>query len=405
MYIAPSKKTLLVAFYAFLINISTQMLYSHLALFLKFNLDMGESCIGFIDGLAEFISRLVRTFSGVIADYIGDRRILLVIGCSLSCFAKLVFAFVGSAGGILLAEMLERLGAGIQASPRDALVADVGLRNRLGESFGLVKSIKTLGTIFGAATALLLLHFFDGNHRIVFFCAAIPAAAALIFLIKLPLSRGTKTGTNRPDAESAAAPRNKFSHPFSREYLKSLDAHLFFLIVLAFFCEFMHFGESLIILRGGGIVSPTWAGLTTVVMGIGQAILAYPLGLLADKCGKILILALGLFLGGLSCGLLGLVHTFLPFFALVALLYGLQAAVQSILLSLIAENVNRRLYGTAIGIFYCATGGAYLLAAKISGMICERAGYEVAFFCSAAFCLPGLIMLLIYRRIFALSSD
>ncbi|MDR2268523.1 MAG: MFS transporter [Holosporaceae bacterium] len=384
MHWLPSRKIVMVAAYAFLVGVSTQMLYSHLALFLKFELNISESRIGLIDGVAEFTSRLVRVFSGALSDYMGDRRFLLLVGCSLACLAKPIFSMVGSLGGILFAEMLERLASGIQACPRDAWVADLSIRVRLGESFGFLKSLKTLGTIFGASAALALMYASGGNYRILFACASIPTAIAVVFLLKIPATNSIRAAS--------------FKNPFRREYLKSLDLQFVFLMAVAFFCEFIHFGEALMILRAGEIASPTYAGLTAAAMGLGQTVLAYPIGILSDKYEKTFVLKVCMLLASIFYGAMDLIDAVFSFFALVALIYGLHAAVQSVLLSMVVEIVSKKLHGTAIGIFHCLTGLAYLTAARIFGNICEHSGYKVAFFCNAIVGIFGSCMVTLYQR-------
>ncbi|MDR3179967.1 MAG: MFS transporter [Holosporaceae bacterium] len=175
----------LVALYGLLLSVSTQMLYSHLVLFLKFDLGATESQIGWIDGIGEFISYMIRIFSGAISDYICNRKLLLLLGCVTSCLVKPVFSCATSLMSILPIALLERLGSGIQASPRDALLADLSDKNKLGESFGFAKSMKTIGTIGGASLAVLIMYFSGGNYSMLFMAASIPALMAILPLLKI----------------------------------------------------------------------------------------------------------------------------------------------------------------------------------------------------------------------------
>ena len=55
---------------------------------------------------------------------------------------------------------MERLGNGIQATPRDAMVADIAPPNRIGASYGLKRSLATAGSFFWRSLWNLS---YDGN--------------------------------------------------------------------------------------------------------------------------------------------------------------------------------------------------------------------------------------------------
>ena len=151
-----SKEIWLVALFGLFLSTSTQMLYSHLALFLKFNLKTSILDMAKIDGFVEFLSYFVRIFSGAISDYLYNRKVLLIVGYSMGMFVKPVFALASSTLTVIIAEISERLGCGIQASPRDALIADLSDHNKLGASFGFCKAMKTAGGIIGVFLLSLL---------------------------------------------------------------------------------------------------------------------------------------------------------------------------------------------------------------------------------------------------------
>ncbi|GHU12355.1 MFS transporter [Alphaproteobacteria bacterium] len=373
------KRILLVAFYGFLLSISTQMLYSHLALFLKFDLNVTESQIGWIDGFVEFLSYMIRIFSGMISDCICNRKLFLMIGCAVACLVKPVFSFANSVAGVLAAEILERIGNGIQASPRDALLADLSDKDRLGESFGFAKSMKTMGALVGAPIALAIMYFSNGNYAVLFAAASIPALIAFFFLAKI----------NMQGSKAIRIPNliKKFENPFKKKYLKSLNLQFVTLMIFAFFCELGHFGEALMTIGASRIVSPSFAGITSAFMGIGQIIFSYPIGWLSDRHGKLFLIRICLFLAGISYALIATSNNGFVYFFSVAVLCGQHASIQAIFLSMISERINPRLRGTAIGIFYCTIGLSYMLSSEICGLICENFGYETAFLYSSMVCV------------------
>ncbi|MDR1375272.1 MAG: MFS transporter [Holosporaceae bacterium] len=368
--------------YGLTLSISTQMLYSQLALYLKYELKIGESRIALMDGFVEFVSYLVRICAGILSDYLRNRRLLMIVGCAILCLIKPIFAMTSSAVQVLWAEIAERLANGIQACPRDALIADQGPKKRLAAAFGLFKSLKTTGALLGAIASTAILHW--SNYKILFWCAGIPALIAMRVLLcideRLPKTRLRRT------------------NPFQKKYLKSLDKRFWIILLLAGICELSHFGESLLILRTSAIVSPRLAGITAVFMCLGPALLSYPLGSAADRCGKIQILKLCLWLSIFSY--LFMLDTNSPaiMFVGVFVLGGQQASLQSIFLSMIGECVNERLRATAIGLFYSLMGLSYMTASGICGQLWENHGHKYAFFYAMSICFLGLAALKFFPK-------
>jgi sugar phosphate permease len=362
-----SKNVKLIALYGLFLSISTQMLYSHLALFLKFGCNVSDSQIASIDGFVEFLSYFIRVFAGAISDYLYDRKLLLIVGCSIAVVIKPIFAVTHSVFTVVFSEIIERLGSGVQASPRDALIADLSPKSKLGTSFGFCKSLKTIGGILGAIIALGIICFSENNYRLLFILSTIPAIFALLCVKKIKFS-------------SAKLPREikKFDNPFQKKYLKSMDVDFWKIIVLAFVCEAGHFGESLLTLRSTQFFSQTFAGMTSIFAAVGQIVFAYFVGVVSDKIDRIILLKINLALL-LSAYTLMFFELPVLFFVGVLILCGQYASMQLLFLSMINTHVSINLRGTAIGIFYCVIGAAYMLATNVCGFLCDKVGYEAAF--------------------------
>lgn len=362
-----SEKIRFVAFYGLFLSVSTQMLYSHLALFLKFECSSSDAQIAAIDGFVEFLSYIIRIFSGAVSDYLYNRKLLLIIGCSISIIIKPIFSIAHSVFTVLCAEIVERLGSGIQASPRDALIADLSPKSKLGASFGFCKSLKTIGGILGSIIALGTILFSVNNYRLLFILSTIPANFALFYVLKIE--------------NSVKLPRKikKFDNPFQKKYLKSMDADFWKLILLALTCELGHIGESLLTLRSAQFFSQTLAGMTSVFAAIGQIMFSYFVGIASDRINKMDILKLNLFLILISYGLMFCGASGIVYLICVSILCGQYAALQLLFLSMINTHVSINLRGTAIGIFYCVIGAAYMLATNICGFLCQNFGYPSAF--------------------------
>lgn len=362
-----SLKIWLVALFGLFLSMSTQMLYSHLALFLKFNCKISVSQIAAIDGFVECLSYFTRIFSGAVSDYLHNRNLLLIIGCSVSILIKPIFAFAHSISIVVFSEIVERLGSGIQASPRDALIADLSDKKKLGSSFGFCRALKTTGGVIGSITALIIIYFSDNNYRLLFVLSALPAIVSLFCILRIqsPLNKRQQL--------------KKFDNPFQKKHLKSLDKTFWLLILLAFICEAGHIGESLLTLRSTHFFSQVLAGMTSIFATFGQIVFAYVFGIASDRVNKLTLLKLSLSLVVVSYLVMFFDNTGILFLLGVLISCGQFAVMQLLFLSMINIHVSRHLRGTAIGVFYCVIGLAYAVSTNIGGFLCENFGYNFAF--------------------------
>jgi len=159
------------------------------------------------------------------------------------------------------------------------------------------------------------------------------------------------------------------------------------------------FSEAFLILRAGEAgLSPMWAPLVLVLMGVAYSLSAYPAGALSDRVSRVTVL---------TVGLVCLIAADLAL-ALMPGLWGLAAGVvlwgvhmgftQGVLGALIADQAPADLRGTAFGVFHLLTGLALLLASVMAGALWDVWGYQGTFLCGAAFAVLTLIGLALLRR-------
>ncbi|MGE5138727.1 MAG: MFS transporter, partial [Rudaea sp.] len=75
---------------SFLTDVSSEMVYPLLPLFLTSALGATPAIVGVIEGLAESAASLVRVFSGYFSDRLGQRKSLAIGGYSLSAVGKVI---------------------------------------------------------------------------------------------------------------------------------------------------------------------------------------------------------------------------------------------------------------------------------------------------------------------------
>ena len=86
---------------SFLTDVSSEMIFNLVPLFLANVLKAGTAVIGLIDGLAETTASLLKIYSGALSDKLGTRKWITVAGYALSTVSK-PFLFIANAWGWVL---------------------------------------------------------------------------------------------------------------------------------------------------------------------------------------------------------------------------------------------------------------------------------------------------------------
>ena len=167
---------------SFLTDISSEMIYPLVPLFLTSALGAPLAAVGLIEGVAESTASIVKTGSGWISDRMRVRKPLVVAGYGLSALAKPLMATAYVWPAALVVRFLDRAGKGIRTAPRDALVADVTPEEIRGRAFGFHRAADTAGAVVGPLIGLGLLAALDERFRLVFLIAGIPAVAGVVLL-------------------------------------------------------------------------------------------------------------------------------------------------------------------------------------------------------------------------------
>lgn len=164
--------------------------------------------LGFIEGVADALSSLVKLGAGYHSDKIGHRKVWTVVGYFLTGVSKALFAFAFAWPLILVGRVIGWLGRGIRGPLRDAMLADsVDARDR-GKAFGFHRAGDTAGAVAGPLGAFFLLTYLGaqsdvmdtlrrwlpslagasgGPFRIIFLLTLIPgllSVASMGFLVK-----------------------------------------------------------------------------------------------------------------------------------------------------------------------------------------------------------------------------
>jgi len=367
-------------------DMSSEMIHSLLPVFLVTVLGASALSVGFIEGIAEATASIAKVFSGVISDWMGRRKPLVLLGYGLAALTKPLFPLATGIGAVLTARFIDRIGKGIRGAPRDALIADITPPEIRGAAYGLRQTLDTVGAFAGPLLAMALMAATQDNFRLVFWMAVIPAFICVLLII---------FGVKEPEITRPATHPTIKIRPIRRENLRRLVPRFWWLVAFAAVLTCARFSEAFLLLRAENVgMAVTWVPTVLIVMNIVYAPSAYPFGKLSDNGGRRRLLPWGigfLIVSDLVLALAGSIWLV----SLGAALWGLHmGATQGLLSALVADAAPADLRGTAFGVFNLASGLALLAASVIAGGLWTAFGPEMTFYAGAAFATLALIGLL-----------
>jgi len=168
---------------SFFMDISSEMIYPLVPLFLSNVLGVNKSVIGLIEGIAESTASLLKVFSGWFSDRIGNRKWLMAVGYGISTLSRPFVALATGWQQVLGSRFIDRFGKGVRTAPRDAIIAESADKTHLGRAFGFHRAMDTMGAVVGPALAFFLLGLFSNDYRKVFWLSMIPGVIAVLLII------------------------------------------------------------------------------------------------------------------------------------------------------------------------------------------------------------------------------
>jgi MFS family permease len=165
-----------------LTDMSSEMIYPLLPVFVAATLGGGAVSIGLIEGIAEATASVVKLVSGALSDRMARRKWLLVVGYGLAGGVRPLIGLARAWPVVLFIRFADRVGKGLRGPPRDAIIADAVDPGARGRAFGLHRAMDHAGAVLGPLIAFALIGL-GLESRQIFFVAAIPAAAVIVVLL------------------------------------------------------------------------------------------------------------------------------------------------------------------------------------------------------------------------------
>jgi MFS family permease len=319
-----------------LTDISSESVSAVLPLYLTAVLGLSPLAYGFVDGLYQGVSALVRILGGWLSDRADRPKWVAFAGYGLSAATKALLLFAQGLGGVTTVITLDRLGKGLRTAPRDAIIAASTPERGLGRAFGVHRALDTTGAAIGPLMAFSILWLVPGDYRGVFLAslaAAVLGVALLGLMVPDLRPRRADGGGGGPRAAAAmTAPswRTLRDPRFGRVVLASA-----LLGVLTISDGFLYLS-----LQHRDDFAATWFPLLFVGTNVAYLALAVPFGRLSDRLGRARVLVAGhlLLVGAYLCaavpgGGLGLT------LACLVLLGSFYAATDGVLAALTSQLV------------------------------------------------------------------
>jgi len=342
---------------------SQEMIYPLLPTFVVLALSSSRAVLGGIEGALVVGVTLARLASARMLDRDASPRRLTRISYAISLLARPLMAIAPTVGVVGVLRVADGFGKGGKDAPRDTLVAaDAGI-GKAGRSFGLQRTLDTLGSVAGPiAAGLVLLAAGHGERglRLAFALAALPALAAALALRRIH------------DAPPPERPADQPRPPLTRPFIMLLVAVTLFGLANS--------SDTLLLLRARDAgLSAAQLAFAYAAFNLAYAAIALPAGVLSDRIGRrpLLLVAWAVY---------ALVYAGFAYAGsawqlwLLFIAYGLYyATAEGTLKAWVASLAPVERRGAAYGLFAVASGLLVLPASIIAGGLWDRYGPQPAF--------------------------
>lgn len=380
-------------------DMSSEMIYPLLPIFLTRVLGAGALSLGFIEGVAEAANSALKIVSGRLSDRTGSPKRIVLAGYGLSSLARPLIALATTWPAVLGIRFADRLGKGIRGAPRDAMLAEFAPAGARGRVYGFHRAMDHAGAVAGPLIAAAFLYFSPGNYRTLFALTIVPGIIVLIILLQVPEPR------RRPRAEPASGASVQ-GNPLETGVTHRGEARLAvfgssfwkaMLVILLF--SLGNASDAFLLLRLSDLgVATFWIPLLWSALHGVKVASSLAGGALSDRFGRRTLIALGwicyalVYLGfGLSDSTPVVIALFLSYGTYFGLTEGAEKAW-------VADMAPRTARGTAFGIYNAVLGVGALLASLLFGLIWTEFSPQAAFLTGASLAILATALLGILFR-------
>ncbi len=365
-----NKNIIALGFVSFFTDMASSMVTSILPLYVVYVLHEGVDKLGFIVGIAAFVSYFFRFVFGYLSDRFQIVKPFVVAGYLLSAVTKPMLYFADGWVGVALLRGVERVGKAVRSATKDSLISAYSQKGKSGKTFGFHKSMDIAGELTGSIIAFGVLYYLGQSRAVfenIFAWTLLPGILAVVIVIFFVQDAPYKSKSTISKID------------LSKDYA------LLPVLVLYFGFLFFMFSDAFYVIRAkeSGI-SITYIPLLVILMNLMQTMFSYIFGINIDRVGAFRVLLLSFVLGIASMGALYFGYTILSF----ALLGLFTVSSLNAVRAYISANAANK--GSIYGIFYAGVALSSALGASAIGLIWKHFGENEAILIS----LCGLIVML-----------
>jgi MFS family permease len=367
---------------SFFMDVSSEMIYPLVPLFLANVLGANKSVIGLIEGIAESTASLLKVFSGWFSDRIGNRKWLMAAGYGISTLSRPFVALATGWQHVMSSRFIDRFGKGVRTAPRDAIIAESADRTHLGRAFGFHRAMDTMGAVVGPALAFFLLGILSNDYRKVFWLSMIPGVIAVLLIIFFI--------TEKKKVVAAHVDRPKLT-------MKHFDWKFKFFVAIATLFAIGNSSDVFLILRAQQIGIPTvMIPVVYLLFNLVYSLSSIPAGIAADRFGRKRVILLGFILFAILYYGFAIAESITAIwflFAFYGLFMGLTEGIQK---AFLATIIPQDFKATAFGVYTTAVGIAMFPASLIGGWLWDNISPSATFYFGAITATLSAILFIIF---------
>jgi MFS family permease len=191
-------------------DISTESVNAVLPLYLVSIVGLSPQAFGFVNGLYNGVSAVIRIFGGWVSDRADRPKWVAFVGYFVSAISRIGLLFATGLTSISLIITGDRLGKGLRTAPRDAIIAAASPPESLGRAYGVHRSLDSLGSAIGPLIAFWVLSVVvNGFHTVFVVSLAFATVGVAILLLVVPdlrLRRSRRSSAPTTSPASTVSP-------------------------------------------------------------------------------------------------------------------------------------------------------------------------------------------------------
>ena len=337
-------------------------------------LGIPAAVLGIIEGIADAVASFTKMISGYIADKLGHRKLLVVVGYGLTPIGQVLIA-MASGGPLLLAgRVVSWFGKGLRGPLRDAIVTQAISPETRGRAFGFHRAMDTVGAVVGPLLGVGLLGWAQGlpwgdpagPFRVVLWFSILPGVLAVLAFLTLVKDPEHSPNPALQFFQALRGLPSRFKRYLGAVGLFGIGDFSHTLLILA--------ATQLLTSSMGVVQAAQMAGMLYVWRNIVQVVMSYPVGMLADRYGSLPVLIVGYTLGVLTAIMTAMAFWFTidspVLLGAVFSVAGLYMAVQEALESTVtADMVNREMLAMSYGALGTVNGTSKFVSSTVVGVL------------------------------------